>query len=251
VRYSDAMCVLALAWQAHRRWRLVAAGNRDEFHARAALPLAHWDSPAGVIAGRDAVGGGTWLGVNEAGRFAVVTNLRGFGAPDPGKASRGALVTDMLNGAEAGDLEGYNPFNLITIDRARATYLTNRPQAVRMDLTPGMNGLSNGVRDALWPKTRQLLAGVSDWLAAGDEAIEPLFAALRDEREPTDERAGQDEREPITSPVFIRNPVYGARCSTVVTVDRDGNGLIAERRFDAAGDLTGETRLAFRWPAED
>jgi uncharacterized protein with NRDE domain len=242
------MCVLALAWQAHSDWRLVAAGNRDEFHARAALPLAYWDNPGGVIAGRDAVGGGTWLGVSETGRFAVVTNLRGFGAPDPGKASRGALVTDMLAGKDADDLDAYNPFNLIAIDGARAAYLTNRPQAVRMDLAPGLHGLSNGVRDELWPKTRQLLAGVSDWLAVGDDAIEPLFAALRDERPPVDARAEQEEREPVTSPVFIRNPVYGTRCSTVVTVDPQGNGVIAERRFDAAGDVTGETRLTFRWP---
>src|ERR1700761_5615309 len=109
------MYVLALAWRAHPRWWLVAAGNRAELHARPALPLAQWDAPEGVIAGRDAVGGGTWLGVSEAGRFAVVTNLGGFGAADLGKASRGALVTDMLAGAEAGaiDLDAFNPFNLI------------------------------------------------------------------------------------------------------------------------------------------
>ena len=33
------MCVAALAWHAHPRWRLVAIGNRDEYHARPAPPL--------------------------------------------------------------------------------------------------------------------------------------------------------------------------------------------------------------------
>ena len=33
------MCIAALAWDAHPRWLVVAAGNRDEFHARPALPV--------------------------------------------------------------------------------------------------------------------------------------------------------------------------------------------------------------------
>ena len=32
------MCVVAFAWNAHPRWRLLLAGNRDEFHAREAAP---------------------------------------------------------------------------------------------------------------------------------------------------------------------------------------------------------------------
>ncbi|HBN53125.1 MAG TPA: hypothetical protein DD456_03525, partial [Stenotrophomonas sp.] len=27
------MCLVALAWKSHPRWRLFMAGNRDEFHA--------------------------------------------------------------------------------------------------------------------------------------------------------------------------------------------------------------------------
>src|SRR3546814_7425922 len=88
------MCVLAFAWRAHPHWPLIAAGNRDELHARPAQPLARWDRPDHLLAGRDLQSGGTWLGVSEQGRFAVVTNLRGYGAPEPGRASRGALVTD-------------------------------------------------------------------------------------------------------------------------------------------------------------
>jgi len=243
------MCVLALAWRAHPRWWLVAAGNRDERHERPALPLARWNAPAGVIAGRDVPGGGTWLGIG-ARRFVVVTNLHGFGPPDPAKASRGALVRDLLAGAEAVaiDAGAFNPFNLIAIDDDRAAYWTNRPEAARVTLALGMHGLSNGAGDMPWPKTRQLQAAVADWLAAGEESHEALFAGLRDERRPAGAVvAAGDEREPVGSPVFIRNPVYGTRCSTVVTVDAAGAGVIAERRFDAAGAVTGETRLGFRW----
>jgi uncharacterized protein with NRDE domain len=106
-----------------------------------------------------------------------------------------------------------------------------------------MHGLSNGLHDAPWPKTRALQAAVADWVVHGDD-VEALFAALRDER-----RFGDgDGIEPVGSPVFIRHPVYGTRCGTVVTVDREGRGMIAERRFAPDGSVAGETRLAFAWP---
>ena len=69
------MCLIAFAWNVHPRWRLVLAGNRDEFHARPSAALARWaDAP--VIAGRDLEAGGTWLGASPGGRCAVVTNVR-------------------------------------------------------------------------------------------------------------------------------------------------------------------------------
>jgi len=33
------MCLLVVAWMSHPRYRLVVAGNRDEFHERPAAPL--------------------------------------------------------------------------------------------------------------------------------------------------------------------------------------------------------------------
>ena len=229
-------------------WRLVAAGNRDELHARPSLPLARWDDGNGVIAGRDMVGGGTWLGVSEAGRFAVVTNVREVGGGDPARASRGGLVSEALEQGlatvAAGDSARFNPFNLLVLDRSELAVLSNRPGPVVRPLPAGMHGLSNGLHDAPWPKTRALQAAVSGWAADRDGEIEALFAALRDER-----RFGDGEGiEPVGSPVFIRHPVYGTRCSTVVTVDRDGRGMIAERRFAPDGAVAGETRLAFAWP---
>src|ERR1700760_2772707 len=110
------MCVLALAWKAHPAWRLVLAGNRDEFHARPAAPLARWSAdPGGVLAGRDLQSGGTWLGVSEEGRFAVVTNLRPGQSAAPDAPSRGVLLADLLTGEgpyaglHTGDLAAFNP----------------------------------------------------------------------------------------------------------------------------------------------
>ena len=86
------MCLVVLAHRMHPRYRLVVAANRDEFHAREAAPLCWWSDRPGLLAGRDLVAGGTWLGATLDGRFATVTNFREFersvGADAP---SRGGL----------------------------------------------------------------------------------------------------------------------------------------------------------------
>lgn len=247
------MCVAAIAWNAHPDWQLVAVGNRDEFHARPAAPLAEWEEPSGILAGRDLQSGGTWLGVSPAGQFVLVTNLRGFGVPDPSRTSRGELVTRLLEGKGAPDtLDRYNPFNLIHVDTTGAHFLTNRPQATRAQLAHGVYGLSNGSLDEPWAKTMQLKTALLDWLVGAKGDLEVLFKALTNEalgdfglhpQEPSDISIEASE-----TPVFIRNPIYGTRCSTVVTVDRTGHGRIVERRFSESGQFSGESALEFRWP---
>lgn len=232
------MCVAAAAFRAHPRWRLVAIGNRDEFHERPTAPLSRW--PNGVIAGRDLQAGGTWLGVNAAGRFALVTNLRVEGYPRPELASRGALVTDWLAGHEPAAPETMNPFNLFMADSESAWHLTNHPKVRRLPLAPGIHGLSNGPHDAPWAKTHALEAALGAWLAAGEDDPAPLFAALADRTELPG--PGPELR---FSPVFIRNPVYGTRCSTVLLIASDGKARIIERRFAADGEPAGETEIAF------
>ena len=251
------MCVAAVAWDAHPRWRLVAIGNRDEFHARPAAPLGVWDDGSGIIAGRDERSGGTWLGVSEAGRFALVTNLRGYGEPDPTRASRGALVTDLLTGAgrysdpDTTLLGDFNPFNLILADAGVARFLSNRPDPVRTELVSGVYGLSNGTLDEPWPKTLALKAALLSWLTGRADDAAALFEVLASEALPgfgLHPRERSDvPAEPRETPPFIRNPVYGTRCSTVVAIDRAGRGTIAERRFAVSGEPAGETALDFAW----
>lgn len=250
------MCVLAFAWRAHPRWRLIMAGNRDELHARPARPLERWDRPDHVLAGRDLQSGGSWLGVSERGRFAVVTNLTGYGAPKIGRASRGALVADALSGEgryadlQTKDLADFNPFNLIVADRNHANFLSNRPTKVRHPLALGIYGLSNGGLDDPWPKTLRLKQILGDWIAGPASQPDVLLDGLREDVLP--DLGPQDALldtppEALQSSIFIRNPVYGTRCSTVVAIDDQDQGVIIERRFDSAGAVTGETALPFAW----
>jgi uncharacterized protein with NRDE domain len=248
------MCVAAIAFHAHPRWPLIAIGNRDEFHARPAAPLARWEDGGEIIAGRDLQSGGTWLGVTNR-RFVLITNRRGFGEPDPAKASRGELVTVLLAGGDPADLDlnAFNAFNVVVADQRQARFLTNRPDPLRTALPHGIYGLSNGALDEPWPKTLYLKSAVTDWLADGNSDTAPLFAALACEDPGSIGLPPRDLSdiavEPAETPPFIRSQHYGTRCSTVVTIDAKGRGRMGERRFDARGALTGETVLDFDWAA--
>ena len=233
------MCVVAMAWKAHPKWRLLVAGNRDEFHARASAPLAIWDSNVAVMAGRDLVSGGSWMGVSDTGRFAVVTNIRDADGPDLAKTSRGALVAGWLSGGNIPeDVADFNPFSLIVSDNQSAQFISNRPGQTRNALAAGIHGLSNAIPNELWPRKDRVVAKLANWLAGPVEQPEILLDML-----------GDDEvRDSDSYPVFIRSPVYGTRCSTVVAVDQAGQGRIIERRFSADGISTGETTLRFAWP---
>jgi uncharacterized protein with NRDE domain len=234
------MCVAAMAWMAHPRWRLVAIGNRDEAHVRATAPLARWDN--GVLAGRDLQAGGTWLGVHSNGRFALVTNRRLKGGPLPGKTSRGALVTDWLTRTPLPDLTTLNPFNLLTVTDSRAELMTNHPAPQSRTLPPGIHGLANGAPDERWFKTVTLETALTAWLERDGEPPD-LLQPLGDQRpDPA------DPDNPFAAP-FIRGEHYGTRCSSVVAVDQAGRGVIIERSFAEDSQVTGEIALNFRWPA--
>jgi len=239
------MCVAAIAWQAHPDWLLVAVANRDEYHERPTAPLARWDN--GMFAGRDLKAGGTWLGLAATGRLALVTNFRADGFPRPELASRGALVTDWVLDGAIPDVTAMNPFNLLIADRDHARIVSNHPAREDYALEPGVHGVSNGAFTRPWPKARRLCEDLGGWLAHDAHDLAPLFTALRNEAPfPEDDWDGGPER--AYSGVFIRNEIYGTRCSTIVTIDHQGAGHIVERRFDPLGDSTGETALDFCWP---
>ena len=93
---SGAVCLIAFAWHSHPRWRLLLAGNRDEFHARPSAALARWDDLP-IIGGRDLRGRRHLAGCDRCGRCCVVTNVRDPRDPQLG-VSRGMLATDYLAG---------------------------------------------------------------------------------------------------------------------------------------------------------
>jgi uncharacterized protein with NRDE domain len=230
------MCVVALAHRVHPDWPLILIGNRDEFHARPAAPLAEWDDGSGIVAGRDLQAGGTWLGVHRpSGRAVVVTNVRGA-MPDPAKESRGALVSDMLRGKgcfadpAAEELPRFNAFNLFAAGDGKVRLLTNRPVPLTMPLEPGVHALANEPVDAPCPRAERLRAALEATVAAGGDP-EGLLDTLMAEDGPA---------------LFLRGDIYGTRASTLVAISSGGDVRMIERRYEKGGRPIGTTALEFR-----
>jgi uncharacterized protein with NRDE domain len=254
------MCLLVLAWLKHPRYRLVVAANRDEFHERPAAPLNWWGDGVAILAGRDLVAGGTWMGVNRDGSFGAVTNFREPSRTAlPGVPSRGTLVPRFLAGnttpadfierlrESAAEFAG---FNVIAAGSRSLVYYSNRAAGVPRALEPGVYGLSNHELDSPWPKLTRLRERLAAQInRSGEPEIATLFDLLAD-REPADDptlpatELPTDIERAISAP-FVLHPSYGTRCSTVLLAGHDGRVVTAERRFDAAGRLTGATRVEF------
>ncbi len=146
------MCTIVILRRPGHPWPLLLAANRDEMLSRAALaPGRHWPHQPQVIAGQDLGAGGTWLGLNDHGLVAAISNRRGSLGPAPGLHSRGeiplkALAHDRAVSAAADlaalDAGLYRPFNLVIADREDAFWLCNREAADTIDCTAIPAGLS-------------------------------------------------------------------------------------------------------------
>ncbi len=249
------MCLIVFAWQLHPEHRLILAANRDEFHSRPTEALDWWrDNPA-VLAGRDLQAGGTWLAVSRAGMFATVTNYREQEkAVDTGR-SRGELVTKFVSGnANAGSYvnaiagEQYAGFNLLAASEDELFYVSNRNDAPTR-LSPGIYGLSNASLDTPWSKvvrTREKLRTLVETDTVDESTLLEILTDRTVAPVPDLEqtRLPFDLARTLTAP-FIVSPDYGTRCSTTLLCSHSGEISLRERRFDAEGEISGESGFNF------
>ncbi|MFM0336620.1 NRDE family protein [Paraburkholderia fungorum] len=258
------MCLIVFDWRpdAADGPLFTLAANRDEFFRRTAEPISWWHDAPTVLAGRDLVGGGTWLGMSRDGRFAALTNYR---APHEMRAdapTRGTLVSDWLSGAMNGSGNGshgsplgylqhvaqtgdiYNGFNLLVGDwtRRELGWYCNRSNAAPMLLAPGTHGISNAVLDTAWPKLVKKRAELGALLARNTmPPLERLIELMRDPRLARDDELPATgiplERERALSAAFIETPEYGTRGTTAVRVVAHGDviSVAAAERSDDNG----------------
>ncbi len=235
------MCLIVFEISEDPARGLLLAANRDEFYDRPTLAAAAWEDAPAIFAGRDLVGGGTWLGVSQSRRFAAVTNYRDPKAAK-GSRSRGELVSGFLSSEVpigeylegiAGAASEFSGFNLIVGEShtagIEAAYFSNREGRVRR-LGPGVYGLSNHLLDTPWPKVRR---AKDLFLAVAAEDDEALFELLSDRTFASDDELPDTgiglERERMLSPIFIETPIYGTRCSTVVRLNTESPPRLVER----------------------
>lgn len=253
------MCLAALAIRAVPGVPVVVVANRDESTARPAVPLHLWRE--GLVAGRDATGGGTWMGAARGGRWALVTNVRDADAVAAVRAgrraprSRGALPVGFLTSdvspadyaAEVLATRGqFDPFNLI-VGRGDDVWFASAREPAPRRLGAGVFGLSNATLDTPWPKTvyvrESLRAALADGLPPEDE----LLAILDDTRPAPDDELPQTgidlDAERLVSAPRIVSPGYGTRVSTLLTLTDDGRATLVERTWHVDGTPGATVRL--------
>ena len=144
------MCSVVILRRPGHDWPVLLCANRDEMSQRPWLPPGrHWPDRPWVVAGLDQQAGGSWLGLNDHGLIAGIMNRPQSLGPAAGKRSRGELVLDALDHADAReaaaafaelDPEAYRPFNLILADNTEAFWV--RHAGARIDSAPVPPGLS-------------------------------------------------------------------------------------------------------------
>ncbi len=240
------MCVIYFSYKSHVKYPLILIANRDEYYDRPTLAADNWEDCPDIYGGRDLVAGGTWLGVTGNGRFAAVTNYRKAGDAR-GSNSRGALVAGFLSSdispsqyleqisTHADDFSGFNLLvGEVNRENNNLFYYSNRNGLPRQ-LYSGIYGLSNHLLDTPWPKLVRGKEKFRKLLSENRVNEGKLFELMRDSAFASDEELPDTgigiEKERFLSPIFIETPVYGTRCSTLLTIDNEFKTVLKERVY--------------------
>ena len=236
------MCLVNFQFQVHPNYPLIVVANRDEFYERPTESAHFWEDHPTILAGRDLLQMGTWLGVSKAGRFAALTNFRDPQLK-PGHLSRGDIVRDFLIGQQEPldfieelkkSRDSYGGYNIVIGDSHQLFHYNNILDEMN-EVSPGTHSLSNHTLNTPWPKVEKGKQRLAEHLLLDNIEVGPLFDLL------TDESVAQDSELPDTgvgielerslSPLFIKMTNYGTRSSTVLLMDKNQNITFAERTY--------------------
>ncbi len=219
------MCTLVIARRPDSPWPLLIAANRDELAERRSLPPGrHWDDRPDVTGGLDVDGGGSWLALNDDGVAAAVLNRRGTLGPEPGKRSRGELVLEALEHADAEiaaemlsglDPAAWRPFNLVVADSATAWWLRHAGDgAVHASPIPeGVSMIEAGeLNDPHSTRTGHYLERFRARLPNPETEDWAAWTALL-----ADRNQGSDPREAMC---VVTDGSYGTRSSSLLALPR-------------------------------
>jgi uncharacterized protein with NRDE domain len=238
------MCTILAAVGVWPDAPLVIAANRDEQLDRAATGPQLWPQtgagPRRVLAPRDLVAGGTWLGLNDAGVFVGITN-RFTPAIDRSRRSRGELVAAALAAGDhrharaltlAIDARAYNPFHLLVADRSGAAIVWSDGASLHeLALAPGLHWLTERSFGAAPSGRHEHLTALARSLAAGPlprpDVWRSMLADHGQAEPPQPSTIGFDA---MCVHALPRN--YGTRSSTLIELGREPGAV---RFFHAPG----------------
>ena len=251
------MCLIALAWDMHPKYKLILAANRDEFYQRPTAKAAFWEDQPNLLGGRDLQAGGTWMTITKKGRFAAVTNYRDLANIREDAASRGEIPTDFVNGQLRPEkfiqtlhehAEDYNGFNVLVSDLREMDHYSNYERKINI-LKPGIYGLSNALLDTPWPKVELAKMNFESAINNSfthEELLEVMTNTTIAPDEQLPDTGVPKEMERQLSAMCIRMENYGTCCSTVITVDRDGVVNFTEKSFPVGERKEGTAHFRFK-----
>lgn len=251
------MCNIGFQFQQNDIYKFIFAANRDEMYARPTQSAHFWPEHPNLLAGKDEVQQGTWLGITKQGKFAALTNCRQPSTENVSHetkeylTSRGTLVKNYLIGNQttsefAAELKAtqkqYDGYNLIFGNILDGQFLHyNNYDNQTKKLSPGTHGLSNATLNTPWPKVQKVTTGMKHVSGDGNKVTEQLFKLFSDrETAPRHQLPNTGipvEFEEAASAVFIQTPEYGTIGTTVILVDQRNRVSFIERRFDHDGQI--------------
>jgi hypothetical protein len=219
------MCTLVILRRPGHRWPVLIGANRDEMIDRASRPPGrHWPDRPELVAGRDVLAGGSWLGINDWGVAAAVLNRHGSLGPAPDRRSRGELVLEALDHADAAaaarafadlDPEAYRTFNLVIADESDGFWVRHAggPRVEIKRLKEGLSMIAAGDIDDLTSRRLELAL--------------PAFRAWPTPEPDDDDWGGWETllgstrappNEPATAAMRFRTDGYGTLSSALIAL---------------------------------
>ncbi len=224
------MCILFVAIEQHPEYPLIIAANRDEFFNRPSRGLHYWEDYPNILAGRDMLAGGSWLGVNYNDRVAAVTNIRRPDLIRDDARSRGGLIARYLRDDDSDaafskflqdEADEYNPFNLLFGDRHQLMVF-NSTEKTLQKLTAGYHAISNGDLDDPWPKMSRGTLAITELISDNKELRSSEFIRLMRDSTQADVQSLPNTGVSKTlelklSSIFIESDqVYGTRSTSIL-----------------------------------
>ncbi len=238
------MCLIVFAYKTHPDFDLILSANRDEFRNRCFKSAHIWGQSQKIMSGIDLTANGTWTGISESGRIAVITNYRDKLNFDPELTSRGELATNFLDSditvneyliTLKNNKDNYNGYNILFGDTNQLVWYCNKSNEHRY-LEPGIYGLSNAFLDTPWPKLIDVKSQFTDKIH--NNKIEPhqlMSVMLKKQCYPESDLpdTGIDKELEIgLSPIFVGLDGYGTVLTTLIYLGKYSRTLIEYKHLD-------------------
>jgi uncharacterized protein with NRDE domain len=250
------VCILFVAVQQHKDYPLIIAANRDEFFKRQTASSRFWPDSPHILAGRDLEAGGSWMGINQQGFLAALTNIRDPQQINPQARTRGELVSHYLQRPSKdyqqqleNSRQHYNGYNLLYGHWQNLAVYNNQLNSLER-LRPGYYGLSNANLNSPWPKVNKGVKQLQAYCQNGHNIeSSKLFELLLDNQQAPDYRLPKTgvplDWERRLSAIFITGQDYGTRSSTVLKIDHNQQVYWRERSYSNDAQCISEQSYQF------